>query len=183
MTLREALKSCDQEEVFRLIVDKDKDYIVESDKITLDKAREAYTKVIAELLSKPETVAADMPWVIREETDWFDGHKYISVGFVNPNYVKPAEGLVAWGGDGKTPVPDGMYDCNDDKYNQYFAAGFSPWSETIDTPIINENNYPLNVMVAEMLWEITFYGWTEKKQEEFVAEIKNRLHDAIEGEE
>jgi hypothetical protein len=178
MTLREALKAANHEEVFRLIVEKDKDYLVESDKITLDKARDAYSRVIAELLSKPETKPYDMPWIIREQTDWFDGHKYPEVGFFNPNYVAPAEGLKPWGGDGKLPVPEGCYDCNADKHNQYFAAGFAKWSEVIDTPIINELGCSLDKLVAEMLWEITFYGWTEEKQAEFVAELGERLEEA-----
>jgi hypothetical protein len=181
MTLREAIQAANLEEVYRLINEKDQGYIAECDRPTLEKTRKAYSGVVAELLSKPATKPYDMPWVVREQTDWYDGHKYIEVGFVNPKYVAPAEGLKPWGGDGgKTPVPEGCYDCNDDKHNQYFAAGFAKWSEVIDTPIVNEVGCSLDKMVAEMLWEITFYGWTEKKQAEFVTEIEERLVQAKE---
>jgi hypothetical protein len=180
MTLREAIKSADLEEVYRLINEKDQGYVAECDRPTLEKTRASYAAVVEELLSKPATTPYEMSWNIREEADWYDGHKYPNVGFINHNYVAPAEGLEPWGGDGKTPVPEGKYDCNDEKYNKYFAAGFVGWSQTIDTPIINEGNYPLNQMVAEMLWEITFYGWTEKKNEEFKSELEERLVQAKE---
>ena len=181
MTLREALQSANLDEVYRLINEKDQGYIAECDRPTLEQTCKAYSGVVAELLSKPSTVPYDMPWIVREATDWFDGHKYPEVCFFNPNYVKPPEGLKPWGGDGgKTPIPEGCYDCNDNKHNEFFACGFAKWSEVIDTPIINDLGCSTEKLLAEMLWEITFYGWTEEKQGEFVAELEERLVQAKE---
>ena len=182
MTLREALKSANHTEVFRLINEKDQQWIAAADRPSLEQTTSAYTKVIAELLSKPSTVPYKMSWIVREQEDWYDKHIYIDVGLINHDYMPPAEGLKPWGGDGKIQPPEGYYDCNDEKYNKYYAAGFASWSEMIDTPIVNELNLPLEKVVAEMLWEITFYGWTEKKQGEFIAEIEKRLEEALEDE-
>ena len=178
MTLREALQTANLSEVYRSIYEKDQGNVAECDRPSLETTIRAYSKVVEELLSKPSVPPYEMSWIVKEEKDWYDGHKYIDVCFLNPNYIAPTEGLKPWGGDDKTPIPDGHYDCNDNKHNQYFAAGFTKWSVVIDTPIVNGVNLPLEKMLAELLWELTFYGWTEKKQEENVAEIERRCEEA-----
>lgn len=175
MTLREALQKADRPKVFKLINRKDSCNAAKYDRPLMEQTVASYTKVMDELLSKPKVKADKMPWVVREEKDWLDGHTYCNVGFINPNYVAPAEGLKPWGG--KPPM--GYYNCNAEKHNKYFAAGFIPWSKVIDTPIINEAGYPLEKMVAELLWEITFYGWSEDKNKAKVKEIKGKISEAI----
>ena len=177
MTLREALTSVDLDKVFRIINEKDQGYIAECDRPTLETTRNAYSSVVKELLSKPTAPPYKMPWCIREQTDWYDGHKYTDVCFRNPSYVAPDEKLKPWGGDGKTPIPEGRYDCNAEIHNEFFACGFTTWSEVIDTEIVNEIGCSLETAIAELLWELTFYGWTEEKQAEFVKEISDRLDE------
>lgn len=180
MTLREALQQANLDEVYRLINEKDQSYIAECDRPTLETTCNAYSKVVKELLSKPSAPPYNLQWLVRESKDWYDGHTYIDVCFLNPNYEAPAEGLKPWGGDGKTPIPEGCYDCNADKHNETFAAGFAAWSEVIDTPIINQVDCSLEKALAELLWELTFYGWTEAKQAEFKADLEDRLVQAKE---
>jgi hypothetical protein len=180
MTLREALQSVDRNKVYQLINEKDQGYILPSDRLTMDTVVKAYGHVIEELLSKPKTTPhRSYSWLIKENIDPIDNQKYPDVCFLNLNYVKPPEGLKPWGGNSKDKIPDGYYDGNDEKYSETFAAGFTPWSKLIDTPIINEAGYPLEKAVAELLWELTFYGWTEEKVKEATLKIEKQLDEAI----
>ena len=178
MTLREALQQANFDEVCKLINKKDSKNVAKCDRPTLEQTRLAYKKVICELLSKPKTRSYTMHWLVQDNTDPFDKKPYVDVCFLNPKYVEPPKGTKPWGG--KNP-PVGHYNCNLNKYNRTFAAGFTPWSKIIDTPIVNEGNYSLNQLVAEILWEITFYGWTEEKVEENVNIIQEKIIDSAKG--
>jgi hypothetical protein len=175
MTLREALKTVDHQTVFRFIWEKDQHNACASDRPTLEKTTVSYTHVIEELLSKRKCNPYKYPWMVRMAKDLLDKHKYPEVVFLNTNYVAPAKGLKPWGG--KRPPP-GHYNCNSDKHNKYFAAGWVPWSKMIDTEIMHEGKFSLERMVAEILWEITFYGWTEKKVKNRVGDIKKSISKA-----
>jgi hypothetical protein len=179
MTLRQALKKANLNEVYRLINEKDCSYEDASKNPPLDTTVRAYTRVVNELLSKPKTKANKHPWLIQESTDTFDGKKYADVCFLNPKYVAPKKGLKPWGGMKGKKLPKGHYDCNADKHNRTFAAGFTPWSKVIDTPIINDAGYSLEKALAELLWELTFYGWSESKVKENVKEIEGRIDEAV----
>lgn len=179
MTLRKALQTVNLDEVYRLINTKDQSYIAECDRPSLETTVSAYSAVVQELLSKPKVRAQRMPWVVREETDYFDKQKYTDVCFLNKSYVAPKKGLKPWGGDRGKKVPKGYYNANLTKHSKYFAAGMTPWSKVIDTPIVNEAGYSLERVVAEILWELTFYGWTEKKVESKCDEIKGRIDAAV----
>lgn len=148
------------------------------DRLTLTQVCDQYEPVRNELLSKPVVKPYKMSWIIKESIDPFDKHRYPDVCFLNPKYVAPKKGLKPWGGTKGKKVPKGCYNANDYKYNEFFAAGFVPWSRVIDTPIINRAKYPLNKVVAEMLWEITFYGWSEDKTEKRVKEIEGKISEA-----
>jgi hypothetical protein len=181
MTLREALQKVNRMDVFRYIHKKDSKNIAKCDRPTFKQTEAAYTKVIDELLSKPKTKPYKLTWLVQESKDPFDNKPYADVCFLNPDYVEPPKGAKPWGArNKKDKVPAGHYNCNDDKYNKTFGAGFESWSKVIDTPIINEAGYPLEKLVAEMLWEITFYGWTEEKTKETVKMIEGRLKEALE---
>lgn len=179
MTLREALKTANLDEVYRLINEKDSQNEVECDRPTLDTTVRAYTHVVEELLSKPKTKAYKLPWLIQESVDPFDGKKYADVCFLNPKYVAPKKGLKPWGGVKGKKIPKGHYNCNLNKHNKTFACGFTPWSQVIDTPIVNEAGFPLEKVLAELLWELTFYGWTESRVKENVKEIEGRISEAV----
>jgi hypothetical protein len=140
----------------------------------LDQTISQYTPVFKELLDKPKTKAYSMPLVVQECTS-YDEEKYIDVCLLNPKYIAPAKGLKPWGG--KNP-PEGHYNVNLNKYNHYFAMGGTSWSELIDTPIINETKCSLEQMVAEILWEFTFYGWTEEKTDKKMEELKKKFTKA-----
>jgi hypothetical protein len=180
MTLREAIMASDLNKVYAEINEKDSRNVALCDRPSMEKTVSAYTNVIKELLSKPRIKAYSMPWLIKETLDPIDKIKYADVCFLNPKYVEPTKGLKPWGCTKKNPKPPkGHYDCNANKHSKHFAAGWTPWSKIIDNPIINEGNYSLERVVAEILWEITFYGWTEDIAKKSVSNLKKRLESAL----
>jgi len=178
MTLRQALMSVDLDEVYRLINKKDSEIEPKSKAPTLQQTVDAYTSVVKELLEKPRTRKYSMSILVHEAEDWFDKHKYADVCFLNPRYVAPPKGAKPWGGN-KFPKKGKYYNCNLNKHNKTFAMGFTSWSKIIDTPIINDAKYSMEKVVAEILWELTFYGWTEKKCDDHAEEIKGKLKEAM----
>ena len=180
MTLREAIVNVIADigidKIYKLINKKDRKSAVKCDRPTLEQTREAYDKVIVELINKPRAKAYSMHWLLKESIDPFDKKPYADVCFLNPKYVAPPKGTKPWGGKN---APKGHYNCNLNKYNRTFAAGWTPWSKIIDTPIVNEANYPLEKVVAEILWEMTFYGWTEEKVNTNVKAITGKIKESV----
>lgn len=172
MTLRQLLSSAHLPAVFSFINKKDGGMEPKKNAPTLEQTGHAYKLVIAELLSKPRTSRYSMSILVKLSEDWFDKHKYPDVCFLNPDYVAPRKGLKPWGG--KNP-PKGHYNCNLKKHSQTYAMGFTSWSKIIDTPVINEGGFSNDQLVAEILWELTFYGWTEKKSNAKVKALTKTL--------
>lgn len=175
MTLREALKHVNLGKVYRLINQKDQRNAAACDRPTLGQTELSYVNVITELLSKKRAKSYKYPWYVKESRDPVDKKKFVEVLFLNPDYVAPVKGLKPWGG--KNP-PKGHYNCNLDKHNEFFGAGWTPWSKMIDTEIMHDTKFSLEKVVAEILWEITFYGWTEKTVKSRVDNIKGRIDEA-----
>jgi hypothetical protein len=87
--------------------------------------------------------------------------------------------LKPWGGMRGKKVPKGYYNCNADKHSKTFACGFTPWSKLIDTPIIIESKKTLEECLAALLWELTFYGWSETRCDANVKEIKKHIDESV----
>jgi len=143
---------------------------------TLEQTTAAYKPVIVELQRKPKTRKYSMPILVKLSEDWFDHHKYPDVCFLNPTYVAPRKNLKPWGG--KNP-PKGHYNCNLRKHSETYAMGFTPWSKIIDTPVVNEGGFSNEQLLAEILWELTFYGWTEARVNKKTKELEKSFAAAI----
>ena len=166
----------DLDEVYRLINKKDSRDCSDKDKPPLERTVKAYTKVVQELLSKPRARTDKSSWVVKESVDFFSKEKYVDVCFSNPKYVgPPKKGLKPWGG--KNP-PKGHYNMNDNRYNEYFSAGWASWSKSIDLPVVNKTKYSLERVVAEILWELTWNGWTEEESTGHINTIKDSINQA-----
>lgn len=176
MTLRQLLHAVDLDKVYEYINTKDCDMEPKTHVPTLDQTIAAYTPVVEELMKKPKVRRYSMDILVQETEDWFDHHKYADVCLLNRKYVAPKKGLKPWGG--KNP-PAGHYNCNLSKHNRTFAIGFTPWSKIIDTPVVNKAGYDNERVFAEILWELTFYGWTEAKVEKKTTEIKGKLDQSL----
>lgn len=176
MTLRETLMAVDLDKVYKFINKKDNEYVSKKDRPTLEQTIGAYKPVVKELLHKPRTKTYPLSWLVEECQNPGEDIKYIGVCFLNPKYVAPAKGLKPWGG--KNP-PKGYYNCNLNKHNRTFGVGFEPWSKIIDTPvIITAPECSLEEAVAEILWEMTFYGWSEESVISKSNQIKGKLKQA-----
>lgn len=178
MTLRELLKKVDHSRIFSYIVMKDSGYACACDRTSLDTATKAYSHVIAELLAIPSSKPSKYPICVKHTIDPFNNEKYIEVCLFNPKYVAPDPSLKPWGGTKGKKIPKGYYDCNADKHNEYFGFGMEKWSKVIDAPIIDEIKLGSHELAAEILWELTFYGWTDKSREEFRSELDKRFKEA-----
>lgn len=183
-TLRSLLNSVNKDEVFQYIYNKDQKWAHKSDRCTLEGAIKSYSPVIDELLSKPKVRAYKMPLCVRYQKDWMDekADPYIEVVLLNEKFVAPAKGLKPWGCRKGEKPPKGYYNVNDNKHSKYFAFGWEPWSKIVDTPIILEDKAKKLsdvAVVAEILWELTFYGWTEKSCEDKKNDITESMDKAI----
>lgn len=185
LTLRDALlvfaNGPQITQVFEYIWKKDQNMAYAGDRPTMAQTTKSYGHVITELLSKPSTRADKMPICVRVCNDFIDKSDYVDVCFKNPNFVAPKKGLKPWGCLKGQKPPKGHYNVNSNKHNKYYAFGWTPWSKIIDTPIVIEGKakkLPLSHVLGEILWEMTFNGWTEEKCEEKGEEIKERLKEA-----
>lgn len=71
--------------------------------------------------------------------------------------------------DGTEPDVD-VYIKKLDSYDHYSFNGFS-WEDLTNSSIENPDFLDFNNAIAEILWELTFDGWTEKEQMEFYKEL------------
>lgn len=110
-----------------------------SKELTIEKITESYGPVISTLRFKP---ARQTEYEILVENSEWDGFKFITVGLMNK-------------------------DENGDR----ISISFVPWGELIEAPIYVDkefSNEKPECILAEILWEITFYGITEEKQQALI---------------
>lgn len=196
MTLRDALKIVNlngKNGVYEYILKKESDGEPINKIPSLEQITNNYSKVINELLALEHNKPYAMSWYVQYQKDWYYEHckkkhikydgkkKYIGVCFLNHNYEAPKKGLKPWGGDGSnSTIPNGHYDCNAEIHNKFYGCGFEDWNKIIDTPIINTiKKLKLEGVVAEILWELTFYGWTNKTVKKKTSKIKKDLETAV----
>jgi len=155
--------------------------------LTIEKTNKSYKAVVDELLAIPSSTPCSFPIFIswNNEDDYLldgevlTGRKYVDVGMINLNYVAPDASLKPYGCENNENPPEGHYNVNEEKHNKYYAFGLSDWSKIVDNEIISEitelKEYEL---LAEILWELTFYGWTSKEQENFSDMLSERVEEA-----
>lgn len=171
--------SADLSEVYAIINRRDvANSPVDGDAPTVEQTEFNYSHVVKELLSKPPVEAYEMPFLVADAVDPFDKTPYLDVCLRNRKYVKPPKGAKPWGGRKGQRVPKGKYNCNLNKYNERFSIMGIRWSQLIDTPIENKSKASLEEVVAQILWELTFDGWTEEKAAAKTAFILERIEEA-----
>lgn len=178
-TLRELFVKCDLMKVYTLLHSKHIDSNPDSSKAnySLNGCIDAYKNVIIQMMLKP-VKKAQMPLHVSYENDSFgdeNGMMYYHVCFLNPKYEAPPKGAKPWGGSNH---PDGYYNVNLKKYNQYFAVVGNDWTQLVNADVVvaeSATNAANEVLVAEILWEITFYGFSEKKADQFFKNLNKSL--------
>jgi hypothetical protein len=176
-TLRQLIADTAWDATFKYINKKDQKWAAKCDRPSLETTTESYRKVLEELTAKPKAKPYKMPIFVRMSKDFFNKTLYVDVCFLNPKYEAPAKGLKPWGGK----PPEGHYNCNLNKHSQYFAFGWTPWSKIIDTPVeLHRSVKKLSpeAILGEILWELTFNGWSEEDAEKKGKEILSRCEEA-----
>lgn len=177
MTLRDLIHQSDITHTYIFINNKDNSYEGRPH-VSITQTIIAYSAVLNELLSLEMTKAYRYKFLVEEVTDLIDKTSYVDVSLLNPRYVAPTPGLKPWGGGRGKKVPPGYYNCNLAKHNRRFAIGPISWSTLIDTPVINRTSYCNEYVLGEILWELTFYGWSSKKVAMTWKTISDRLSKA-----
>ena len=139
---------------------------------TPEQTAKSYSRVIQELLKKPRSRAYQYPILVKMTRQ--DGESYPDVSLLNTKAVPPPKGLRPWGGKPRK----GYYNCNLSKYSPHFAFGYTSWSKIVDTPVINRARLKNHELLAVILWELTFNGWTEEQCNDSMQMLKEKLDEA-----
>lgn len=142
--------------------------------------KEGYRKVYRTLLAKPPTPPG---YPIVFEKGFFsesseDG-PYVDIHFWNPHYEAPPKDLEPHYGGG--PLPAGHYDAEQDKYQQTFSMSFCSWSQIIDASLWAKDESVFQIVpfleeaAAQILWEITFYSFSEEKGQQFFEKLREEI--------
>jgi len=183
-TFRSLLSQCNFDKVIDKLVIKFNTGISNNDDVhERDDVYEAFDTIRIQLLAK-ETIKSVYPIVIHKVKDSFDeeSKEYIDVSLKNQNYNPPPTNALPWGGNGKDPIPEGFYDANDINAHEYLGFGDTSWVECVNAEVITECKVDIDTIVAEVLWELTFYGFEEDSSANFMKEM-NEKFDAIEKSE
>lgn len=136
--------------------------------------RETYRGVIATLLAKPPSPPR-YP-VLFQFVEEEEG-QYIDLSFLNTAYEEPPKDLKPYYcGEGEAP-PAGHYDLTRDVYQQTFSMSFCKWDEVIDASLwidserVRELVPTLEKAAAFLLWELTFFSFSEEETQKKWAEI------------
>ena len=70
-----------------------------------------------------------------------------------------------------------------DSTTDHYAADLVSWKELIDLSIVNETNKSMHEIIACILWEITFWGWTDQEVTNERNKLKKTIEDIESGKE
>lgn len=176
-TLRELIVSCNLNEVYTRLNDKHNVLSTQGGKsYSLIACTQAYREVIVQMMMKPiRKVSTSIHVSYAEDSFGENRDMYYHVSLLNLKYQEPPSGTLPW--HGSNP-PEGYYNANLQKYNQFFALLGSDWTSLINSNVVvdqsadNANN---EVLLAEILWEISFFGFTEKKTNQFIKNLEKSV--------
>lgn len=160
-TIKKLIDSCDLETVFQKL------YIKHNhlEDFPIEKIRRSYGEVCLRLvLQDNDNINKNYEVLINKE-DLGEG-KYIYVCLLNLNYQ----------------IPDANADLNDEKYNKYISLSGIPWGELVNMKIsLDESCKELSNedVLAEALWELTFFGFSEQETNQFFNSLKETYANEI----
>lgn len=145
-------------------------------KYSLEKCTNAYRSVIMQMMMKP-LKKADKPIHVSYEKEFgdLDGDMYYSVSLLNTKYEAPPKGKKAWYG---ANCPPGHYNANLDKHSRLFAVMGDDWTALVNADVVVDKtaqSASTEQLIAEILWEITFHGFSEKQAKQFLNKLKKSV--------
>lgn len=176
-TLRELIASCNLKDVYIKLHEK---HIIANGKSVFEDCMAAYRDVIIKLMMKPLKKVSNSIHVSYIKDTWPDENPemYHHVCLLNNKYEEPPQGKNPWYANNP---PIGYYNANLNKYTKFYALMGMDWISLINANVVvEESAYDTKneILLAEILWEISFYGFTEKKVEEFVKKL-NKSADSV----
>lgn len=143
--------------------------------------REGYKKVIESLIAKPKPEEKHIliaEWVEDQE---YPKDSYFDISIKNPDFVKsPPLDSKWWGGseDDEHDHPEGSYNCNWKGYIEKYAfIGNEREKFAYGSIEVDEKSWKKagswDIIVAEVIWELTFYGFEEGKCQRFFDSLKD----------
>ena len=184
LTYRQLLQRSNQDVLLDILTEKTKlDYKAQdvlSEKEIVVKAlqtAEAYKAVIAAVLAKPVNERPSYALILTLGQDFWEDRTedYVKVSYYNSR--------VDW-------LPEGTrYEQYMNNNCKYLGFGFDQWSFFSDCDVVLDPlvviklgaDNLLEKIAAEILWEQTFYGFTEEHLTSFVEVLKQRAEDITNG--
>ena len=157
----------------------------------------SYKNSIAELFKMKEEAGDITPEAliisyIKGGENSFNDEDYIDVAMKNSKFVEdPEEGLSAWGGSSKDKddCPEGSYNCNWEGYQRVYGLSGIDLLPLLDGQIFFADQETADKLkdkdidiLAAILYEFTFYGFSHASRQEFVDELKERMDKINSGE-
>lgn len=155
--------------------------------------REAYEPVLKALLAKPPTppgypILLSACSLAGLERLGIDSEPYIDVSLMNPNFVETPKDLEPYYSNDHS-VPKGHYNANSECFHPILGVTGSDWSSLIDATVWLEDEKVLQLaptlehVVAHIVWEITFIGFTEEGCKKIWDGIKKDIETYFEAKE
>jgi hypothetical protein len=179
-TFRELLLCCDPVKVAAIAALKDLDTHIDTrddkKKSSIDLflgQMAGYDNAIVEILGNDSCETRPMGWAVDlVKADKYDDGDWVNIHLYNWNYVKPPKNL-------------DISKWSDDNW-QTFSSSFSDWSEHADREImvtdeVLEHCDSLSELAGEIMWEVTFCGFTGKAVAERGDEILGECKAAMEA--
>lgn len=168
MKLRRLIEECDLEKVYLHLVSKD---VYNGPESNIVDVRRSYGSTITELLSNESVYTTDKI-LVKSVVDWYYTHL-----IENPDEAKFST-EAKFCADGVTLDKSQYVYLNvnlKEENGEEIGIGNQSWSELISMEIENEENLSNEVLLGEILWEITFHGFSEKKVTSFWDGLKGQL--------
>lgn len=163
LKLNELLRAYSRKKLLSLLSERDGD----------ERNKDGYEICLDELISfssceRPSTIYVDYIKCDFSD-DW-----YFKVNILNPDFVRDYPKGIAWGGreDEEFDCPHGKFNVNWKGYQKLYAisgterANFA-FSEIEISEAAWLKSSNVGFLLAEIIWELTFNGFTEKESEEF----------------
>jgi hypothetical protein len=185
MKLRELLQCCSLDEVYRKLYRMHHRNEKTVNPANLAKLSRAYGKVVRRLLDLSKEKPA-YPIAIHRvyESPGRKGERsaYHACSFRNPDYTPPPRGRKPWHSksEDKDDHPDGCYNASYNGHQKYFGMDLAPWEDLVDAEVMHPKYIAAATVVAIVLWEITFFGFNNKKAIRKMVKLANRAMRELE---
>jgi hypothetical protein len=160
MKLRDLIETCDLEKVYIFLHKRDAYNGTES---KIGDVKKAYSSTIKELLSNKD-VPSDDTILVKNVVDWY--YTYL---IENPKEAKTSTES-KFCSDGVTLDKSQYVYINvnlKESSGEEIGIGDQSWASLISMEVENAENLSNEALLGEILWEITFHGFSEKKVESF----------------